>query len=137
MIASLCGANLWSSPESVKGKKLYAQYCAECHGQGGEGVENEFSKPLIGDWPIEKLTDYVGKTMPDYDPDEVTGKDAELVSRFIYQSFYQKPELFRKESKIQLARLTNRQFRQSVTDLFAQFEGQPLLATPVQGLKGK
>ena len=55
MIASLCDANLWSSPESVKGKKLYAQYCAECHGQGGEGVENEFSKPLIGDWPIEKL----------------------------------------------------------------------------------
>jgi hypothetical protein len=75
--------------------------------------------------------------MPDYDPDEVKGQDAELVSRFIYQSFYQKPELFRKESKIQLARLTNRQYRQSVTDLFAQFEGQPVLSKPVQGLKGK
>ena len=137
MIASLCGANIWSSPELKKGKELYAQYCAECHGQGGEGVEDEFSKPLVGDWPLQKLTDYIGKTMPDYDPDEVKGKDAELVSRFIYQSFYQKPELFRKESRIQLARLTNRQFRQSVTDLFAQFEGQPVLSKPVQGLKGK
>ena len=137
MIASLCGANIWSSPELNKGKELYAQYCAECHGQGGEGVEDEFSKPLVGDWPLQKLTDYIGKTMPDYDPDEVKGKDAELVSRFIYQSFYQRPELFRKESRIQLARLTNRQFRQSVTDLFAQFEGQPVLSKPVQGLKGK
>ena len=136
-IASLCGANAWSSPELNKGKELYAQYCAECHGQGGEGVEDEFSKPLVGDWPLQKLTDYIGKTMPDYDPDEVKGKDAELVSRFIYQSFYQKPERFRKESRIQLARLTNRQFRQSVTDLFAQFEGQPVLSKPVQGLKGK
>ncbi len=136
-IASLCGANAWSSPELNKGKELYAQYCAECHGQGGEGVEDEFSKPLVGDWPLQKLTDYIGKTMPDYDPDEVKGQDAELVSRFIYQSFYQKPELFRKESKIQLARLTNRQYRQSVTDLFAQFEGQPVLSKPVQGLKGK
>jgi hypothetical protein len=100
-------------------------------------VEDEFSKPLTGDWPIEKLNRYVDETMPDYDPDEVKGQDAELVSRFIYQSFYQKPELFRKESKIQLARLTNRQYRQSVTDLFAQFEGQPVLSKPVQGLKGK
>jgi hypothetical protein len=120
-----------------KGKKLYAQHCAECHGTSGEGVEDEFSKPLTGDWPIEKLNRYVDETMPDYDPDEVKGQDAELVSRFIYQSFYQKPELFRKESKIQLARLTNRQYRQSVTDLFAQFEGQPVLSKPVQGLKGK
>ena len=137
MIASLCGANAWSSPELNKGKELYAQYCAEGHGQSGEGVEDEFSKPLVGDWPLQKLTDYIGKTMPDYDPDEVKGKDAELVSRFIYKSFYQRPELFRKESRIQLARLTNRQFRQSVTDLFAQFEGQPVLSKPVQGLKGK
>ena len=65
MIASLCGANIWSSPELNKGKELYAQYCAECHGQGGEGVEDEFSKPLVGDWPLEKLTDYIGQTMPE------------------------------------------------------------------------
>ena len=137
LLVSFKGTGAWSSPELDKGKKLYAQHCAECHGTSGEGVEDEFSKPLVGDWPLQKLTDYIGKTMPDYDPDEVKGKDAELVSRFIYKSFYQRPELFRKESRIQLARLTNRQFRQSVTDLFAQFEGQPVLSKPVQGLKGK
>ena len=137
LLVSLQGTGAWSSPELDKGKKLYAQHCAECHGTSGEGVEDEFSKPLTGDWPIEKLSRYVDETMPDYDPDEVKGQDAELVSRFIYQSFYQKPERFRKESRIQLARLTNRQFRQSVTDLFAQFEGQPVLSKPVQGLKGK
>ena len=137
LFVSLQGTSAWSNPELDKGKKLYAHHCAECHGSSGEGVEDEFSKPLTGDWPIEKLSRYVDETMPDYDPDEVKGQDAELVSRFIYQSFYQKPEIFRKESKIQLARLTNRQYRQSVTDLFAQFEGQPVLSKPVQGLKGK
>ena len=45
--------------------------------------------------------------------------------------------MFRKESRIQLARLTNRQFKQSIADLFSQFEGQPVLHKPVQGLKGK
>ena len=53
----------------LDGKKLYAQNCAECHGEQGEGVEDEYSKPLIGDWPVSKLIHYVDKTMPDYDPD--------------------------------------------------------------------
>lgn len=86
----------WCSPELDKGKKLYAQHCAECHGASGEGVEDEFSKPLVGDWPIEKLTNYIGKTMPDYDPDEVKGKDAELVSRFIYRASTKNPSSFEK-----------------------------------------
>ena len=33
--------------------------------------------------------------------------------------------------------MTNRQFIQSIADLFAQFEGQPVLDKPVQGLKGQ
>ena len=33
--------------------------------------------------------------------------------------------------------MTNRQFIQSIADLFAQFEGQPVLNKPVQGLKGQ
>ncbi len=127
----------WCNPEIETGKKLFAQHCAECHGAKGEGVEDEFSKPLVGDWPLKKLIHYVSKTMPDYDPEVVTGKEAEAVSKFIFESFYKKPELFRKESRIQLARLTNRQFKQSIADLFSQFEGQPVLHKPVQGLIGK
>jgi hypothetical protein len=137
LLALVLGASSMGLANSPSGKKLYAQHCAECHGEKGEGVEDEYSKPLVGDWPITKLIHYVDKTMPDYDPDLVKGKEANAISRFLYESFYKKPELFKKDSKVQLARLTKRQYRQSVTDLFGQFEGHPTLNNPVRGLKGK
>ena len=105
--------------------------------RGYPGVEDEYSKPLVGDWSINKLINYVDETMPDYDPKLVTGSDAETISRYVYQSFYRKPELFSKKEKIQLSRLTNRQFRQSVADLFSQFLGQPILKNPGNGLRGQ
>ena len=133
---SLVHCLLANSDHSV-GRNLFLKHCAECHGERGEGVEDEYSKPLVGDWSIQKLIDYVDETMPDYDPELVTGKQAETISRYIYDSFYQKPELFSKKEKIQLSRLTNRQFRQSVADLFSQFEGQPDLRNSENGLKGQ
>ena len=60
--------------------------------QREKGVEDEFSKPLVGDWPLKKLIHYVSKTMPDYDPEVVTGKEAEAVSKFIFESFYKSPK---------------------------------------------
>ena len=136
-LALIFGASSMGMANPPDGKKLYTQHCAECHGKKGEGVEDEYSKPLIGDWPVGKLIHYVDKTMPDYDPDLVKGKEAEAISRFVFETFYQKPELFQKDSKIQLARLTNRQFRQSVSDLFAQFMGTPKIDDYKTGLKGK
>ena len=68
LLSLLVFLRAWCNPEFETGKKLYIQHCAECHGENGEGVEDEFSKPLVGDWPLGKLTDYVSKTMPDYDP---------------------------------------------------------------------
>ena len=84
------GLKGWASPSLVTGKSLYANQCAECHGERGQGVEDEYSKPLVGDWPLEKIIRYVDKTMPDYDPKLTKGKNAELVSKFIFESFYQK-----------------------------------------------
>jgi hypothetical protein len=126
-----------SEEASLSGKQLFRKHCMECHGDRGQGVADEYGKPLVGEWPIEKLVRYIDKTMPDYEPELVKGKDAEAVARFVFETFYRKPELFRKESKVQLARLTNRQFRQSLSDLFAQFEGQPRLTNPEPGLKAK
>ena len=127
----------WSNPSAQAGQILYNKHCAECHGDKGQGVEDEYSKPLIGDWPIEKIIRYVDKTMPDYEPGLVKGREAEEVSRFIFESFYQKPELFQMESRIELARLTNRQFRQSVADIFSQFLGVPRIYEYESGLKAK
>ncbi len=123
--------------QSLRGKELYSIHCAECHGDLGQGVENEYAKPLVGNWPLEKLVRYIDGTMPDFDPDLVVGKEAEQVSSFIYESFYKKPERFKKESKIQLAHLTNRQFKQSLADIFSEFEGRPLVNTKENGLRAK
>ena len=136
-LALLISASPRVIASSLDGKKLYAQHCAECHGEKGEGVENEYFKPLVGDWPLKKLISYVDKTMPDYDPGIVKGEEAGAISRFIFESFYRNPDLFRKDSRIQLARLTNRQFRQSVTDLFLAFEGTVTLNQSDHGLKGR
>ena len=139
LITLLCGwvSLLWAETDPLKGKSIYIKRCAECHGDHGQGVEDEYSKPLVGDWPIEKIIRYVDKTMPDYDPRLVKDKDAEAVAHFISNAFYRKPELFKKDSKVQLARLTNRQFRQSVADLFAPFMGTPRIHEYESGLKGK
>ena len=89
-LALIFGASSMGMANPPDGKKLYTQHCAECHGKKGEGVEDEYSKPMIGDWPVGKLIHYVDKTMPDYDPDLVKGKEAEAISRFVFETFYQK-----------------------------------------------
>lgn len=122
------------SKQSQAGHELYAYHCLECHGGRGQGVEGEFSKPLVGDWSLKKLIRYVEETMPDYDPELVVGKEAEQISKFIYESFYRKPELFKNESKIKLAHLTNRQFKQSMADIFSEFEGHPQISSKENGL---
>ncbi|MDA8988950.1 DUF1592 domain-containing protein [Opitutales bacterium] len=135
----IVSGNHWLSatPKPVKGKDIFLKHCAECHGNRGEGVDDEYSKPLIGDWPRDKLTQYIEETMPDYDPALVKGQEAETVSHYIYNTFYQKPGLFAKTTRPELAHLTNRQYRQSVADLFAQFEGKPKITNPRHGLVGK
>ena len=106
LLALTIGVSTLGIAEPLDGKKLYTQHCAECHGEQGEGVEDEYSKPLIGDWPVTKLIHYVDKTMPDYDPDLVKGKEAEAISRFVFETFYQKPELFQKDSKLSLIHIS-------------------------------
>ena len=76
--------------QSLRGKELYSIHCAECHGDRGQGEENEYTKPLVGNWPLEKLVRYIDETMPDYDPDLVVGKEAEQVSSFIQDDCSQK-----------------------------------------------
>ncbi len=38
-----------------RGKEIYFEHCASCHGDEGEGVDEEYDEPLWGDrslrWP--------------------------------------------------------------------------------------
>src|SRR3989442_4222078 len=53
-----------------RGREIFRQLCAKCHGRNGEGVKGKYDDALRGDWPIEKLARYIDKNMPDDAPDK-------------------------------------------------------------------
>lgn len=113
-----------SKPE-LSGEQIYSRLCAKCHGDQGEGVANEHDEPLVGDWSIEKLTRVIIRTMPDDEPKQCVGNNAKRVARYIYDTFYSPDAQVRnKPPRIELARLTNRQYLHSIADLIGSFTGQ-------------
>ncbi len=105
-----------------KGAEIYRAQCAACHGNNGEGNPEQFSDPLRGDLALSELEDLIVKTMPDEHPELCIGNDAKLVAAFVYNQFYS-PQAQRRlvDSRIELSRLTVRQFRESIVDLLGAF----------------
>ena len=50
---------------ALSGELIYANQCAKCHGDKGQGVADKYDESLIGDWPVEKLTRVITRTMPE------------------------------------------------------------------------
>ncbi|MDB4614578.1 c-type cytochrome, partial [bacterium] len=65
---------------AADGKATYMQQCASCHGDQGQGVQNEYPESLIGDWSVVELTEYITKRMPEGEPDKCVGDDAQAVA---------------------------------------------------------
>lgn len=127
----VAGVLLWASAafaeDDVTGEQLYARKCLSCHGRNGEGTK-EHPELLIGDRSLEKLTAYVAKSMPEDKPGSCVGEEARKVSAYIYDAFYSRAAQARnKPPRIELARLTVGQFRNSVADLIASFKEAPKL----------
>jgi len=120
------------------GPVLYAEHCASCHGKNGEGVEDEVDEPLIGERSLASLSRYIDRRMPEDHPERLDAEQSQRVAEYIFGAFYS-PEARAKNSpapKAAFARLTNRQFRESVADLIGSFEER----TPPgegTGLKGE
>src|SRR5678815_3154820 len=70
------------------GRDIFRQHCAKCHGRAGEGVKGKYDGPLQGERPLEKLTSYIARNMPDDAPGTCTAEEASSVARYIYQTFY-------------------------------------------------
>lgn len=116
---SICSGN-----EGQSGEQIYQQRCASCHGAKGEGDNNNYPQPLAGDRSVSELAQYIEKSMPDKDPQKCVGEDAQKVAAFIHESFYSPIAQARnKPPRIELARLTVRQYRQSLADLIGSFRG--------------
>lgn len=132
---------LWLSPASADeppaGQLIYQKLCAACHGKAGEGVASAYSNPLIGDRSIGELAAYIDKTMPEGEPEKCSAEEARQVAEYIHQAFYSPTAQARNQpARVELSRLTVRQYRQSVADLIESFRWSNRL-NDQHGLKGE
>lgn len=123
------------------GEQIYRQQCASCHGARGEGSD-EYERPLMGDRSVEQLARFIAKSMPKNADKKCTGEDAQKVAVYIYEAFYSKTAQERnKPPRIELSRLTVRQYRQVAADLIGTFRGStggtPVPPASQRGLKGE
>jgi cytochrome c553 len=103
------------------GEQIFRQQCASCHGRDGEGTKR-YRKRLAGDKSIPQLTKVIAQTMPDDDPGTLSTAQAERVAAYIHQAFYSAAARERnRPPRIELARLTVRQYRSTVADLVGSF----------------
>lgn len=104
------------------GEALYQAKCASCHGSRGEGKSDSYPTPLVGDRSVGELTEYIAKTMPEDKPGTCVGDEAAQVAKYIHETFYSSTAQARnKPARVELSRLTVRQYRNSVADLIGWF----------------
>lgn len=132
-VLSLLLATFQAFADDSDGKQIYANKCAVCHGGSGQGTE-DFPRPLEGTRTVAQLAKLIAKTMPEDDPGTCVGPDADKVAAFIHESFYLKKE---KPPRIELSRLTVRQYRQSVADLVGSFRPDSESWNVQRGIKGE
>src|SRR5436189_1169439 len=126
----------WAAERAPDGRQIFRQLCVKCHGRNGEGVKGKYDDGLRGDWAIEKLTRYIDKNMPDDAPEKCVGSDAEAVARYIYDAFYSREARMRNHPpRVELVRLTNRQYLNTVADLIKHFTGNDATAGRERGLR--
>jgi hypothetical protein len=123
----LAGQGMASAAARKSGADIYKQMCVKCHGKAGEGVKGKYDDVLYGDWSVEKLTRYIDKNMPEDKPGKCVGPDADAVARYIYDAFYTKEARARNNpARVDLVRLTNRQYLNTATDLLRELQGGEL-----------
>jgi len=121
----------------LAGREIFRQECAKCHGRNGEGVKGKYDGPLQGERSLEKLARYIERNMPDDNPGKCVGEDAKAVARYIYETFYSREARLRsnKPPRVELVRLTNLQYLNSVADLIKEFTGKDGPLTEERGLQ--
>jgi hypothetical protein len=127
---------LHSAEPQQKGREIFRQLCVKCHGRNGQGVKGKYDSALHGDWPLERLARYIDRNMPDDAPEKCRGADAEAVARYIYDAFYSREARARNHpARVELVRLTNRQYLNTVADLIKRFTGSDGAPGAERGLR--
>ncbi len=118
------------------GEQIFLDDCASCHGDRGEGTE-QYKLALAGDRSVFELTKFIHETMPKDSAEDCVGEDAERVAKYMNDAFYSKDAQARlNPPRIELSRLTVRQYRNAVADLVASFRSSGA-ASNERGLRGE
>jgi cytochrome c553 len=117
------------------GEVVYRQQCASCHGAKGEGTKH-YQKPLVGNQSVNELARFISQSMPP-GPRKCSVPDSQKVAAFIYNSFYSPVAQARnRPPRVELSRLTVRQYRNAVADLIGSFR-PPVRLPAERGLRGE
>jgi hypothetical protein len=120
-VLAVLSASAARAAEEKTGEQIYRKMCMSCHGAKGEGQEG-YTRPLVGDKSVAQLSQVIAKTMPDDDPGTCVGPDADKVAAYVHDAFYSKTARERnRPARIELARLTVRQYRNAAADLVGSF----------------
>jgi hypothetical protein len=104
------------------GEIVYREECLRCHGPMGQGVAGKSDEPLVGEKSVAFLAKYVAKEMPEDDPGALSAAEALASAQYIHQAFYSAEARARNNPpRLELAHLTDRQYRESITDLLGSF----------------
>ena len=126
-----------SAADGPSGEQIYKSLCASCHGASGEGDNQHYPQPLMGDRSVLELAEYIDKSMPEKEPQKCVGEEARKVAEYIHNAFYSPIAQARiKPPRIELSRLTVRQYRNSVADLIGSSRNAEPWTTE-RGLKGE
>lgn len=108
-------------PQSLTGEQVYRQTCAPCHGGRGEGGAG-YQRPLIGDKSVGELAAFIHQQMPPDAARKLPIADARKVAEYIHDAFYSPLARARnKPARVELSRLTVRQYRNAISDLIGSF----------------
>jgi hypothetical protein len=132
----LCALAQPLSAAEPTGAQIYKEMCARCHGAKGEGTK-KYAHPLTGDWSIARLAAVIDRTMPEDDPDKLDAAGSKRVAEFIYDAFYSPVAQAKlNPPRIELARLTVKQYRNAIADLIGSFRPSARIDAK-HGLRGE
>jgi len=103
------------------GAALYAEKCARCHGEKGDGTA-DYPDALTGDKSLVELKLVISRTMPEDTDEKSSPEEAELIAAYMLDQFYSPLAQERnRPATVDFSRLTVRQFESSVADLIGSF----------------
>jgi hypothetical protein len=108
--------------DATAGEEIWRAQCTRCHGDAGQGSPDGYDQQLAGDQSVAQLAALIHETMPEDAEEKLGQEDAAKVAAYIYDAFYSPDaQLRNKPARIELSRLTVRQYQNAVTDLIGSF----------------